>query len=74
MQKEYNFAVEEIKRIEFSDYDEQEFSIARLGYISTRPNSHGIGISGHLHRLPLVSGWLPTWLLATVAAMIRKST
>lgn len=44
MQREYSFAVEEIKRIEFSDYDEQEFSIARLGYISTRPNSHGIGI------------------------------
>lgn len=44
MQKNVEFSVEEIKRIDFSDYDEQEYSIARLGFISTRPNSHGIGI------------------------------
>lgn len=63
MQKEYNFAVEEIKRIEFSDYDEQEFSIARLGYISTKPNSHGIGISEDCLRTSAPSA-LGKWVVA----------
>ena len=63
MQKEYNFAVEEIKRIEFSDYDEQEFSIARLGYISTKPNSHGIVISEDCLRASAPSA-LGKWVVA----------
>lgn len=63
MQREYNFAVEEIKRIEFSDYDEQEFSIARLGYISTRPNSHGIGIDEDCLRASAPSA-LGMWIVA----------
>ena len=67
MQKEYNFAVEEIKRIEFSDYDEQEFSIARLGYISTRPNSHGIGISEDCLRESAPSA-LGKWVVANMVA------
>lgn len=67
MQKEYNFAVEEIKRIEFSDYDEQEFSIARLGYISTKPNSHGIGISEDCLRESAPSA-LGMWVVANMVA------
>ena len=67
MQKEYNFAVEEIKRIEFSDYDEQEFSIARLGYISTKPNSHGIGIDEDCLRASAPSA-LGKWVVANMVA------
>ena len=63
MQKEYTFSVEEIKRIEFSDYDEQEFSIARLGYISTKPNSHGIVISEDCLRESAPSA-LGKWVVA----------
>lgn len=63
MQREYNFAVEEIKRIEFSDYDEQEYSIARLGFISTRPNSHGIGIDKDCLRASAPSA-LGAWVVA----------
>lgn len=63
MQREYNFAVEEIKRIEFSDYDEQEFSIARLGFISTRPNSNGIGIDEDCLRASAPSA-LGMWIVA----------
>ena len=63
MQREYNFAVEEIKRIEFSDYDEQEFSIARLDFISTRPNSHGIGIDEDCLRSSAPSA-LGMWIVA----------
>ena len=63
MQREYNFAVEEIKRIEFSDYDEQEFSIGSLGFISTRPNSHGIGIDEDCLRSSAPSA-LGMWIVA----------
>lgn len=65
MQKEIKFAVEEIKRVEFSDYEEQEYSIARLGFLSTRPNSHDIGISEDCLRAcaPSVLG---KWIVADV--------
>lgn len=65
MQKEIKFAVEEIKRIEFSDYDEQEYGIARLGFISTKPNSHGIGISEDVLRASAPSA-LGKWIVADV--------
>nr|DAF60918.1 MAG TPA: hypothetical protein [Siphoviridae sp. cteEQ43] len=63
MQKNVEFSVEEIKRIDFSDYDEQEYSIARLGFISTRPNSHGIGIDEDCLRESAPSA-LGKWVVA----------
>ncbi len=63
MQKNVEFSVEEIKRIDFSDYDEQEYSIARLGFISTRPNSHGIGIDEDCLRESAPSA-LGSWVVA----------
>lgn len=39
------FSVDTIQRIKFSDYEDEEFAIARLGFLSTRPNSHGLDIS-----------------------------
>lgn len=65
MQKEIKFAVEEIKRVEFSDYEEQEYSIARLGFLSTRPNSHEIGISEDALRASAPSV-LGKWIVADV--------
>lgn len=65
MQKEIKFAVEEIKRVEFSDYEEQEYSIARLGFLSTRPNSHEIGISEDVLRASAPSV-LGKWIVADV--------
>lgn len=65
MQKEIKFAVEEIKQIEFSDYDEQEYAIARLGFISTKPNSHGIGIDEDVLRASAPSA-LGKWIVADV--------
>ena len=39
------FAVEEIQGIDFDEYSSDEFAIAKLGFLSTRPNSHGLDIS-----------------------------
>lgn len=39
------FAVDEIQKIDTSDYSDAEFAVARVGFLSTRPNSHGLKIS-----------------------------
>lgn len=39
------FAVDEFQKINFEDYDSKEFAIARMGFLSTKPNSHGLEIS-----------------------------
>lgn len=65
MQKEIKFAVEEIKRVEFSDYEEQEYSIARLGFLSTRPNGHDIGIGEDVLKASAPSV-LGKWIVADV--------
>lgn len=45
MEKLVNFAVEDIKQIQFDDYSEDEYAIARVGFMSNRPNSHKLEIS-----------------------------
>ena len=40
MEKLIDFAVEDIEQIQFDDYDEKEFAIAKVGFMSNRPNSH----------------------------------
>lgn len=50
LKKLINFAVDTIQQIQFDDYDEKEFAIAKVGFLSTRPNSHGLEISEEVLR------------------------
>ena len=50
MEKLVNFAVEDIKQIQFDDYSEDEYAIARVGFMSNRPNSHKLEISEEILR------------------------
>lgn len=63
MEKYASFSVDDIKKIDFSEYDEDEYMAARLGYFSTRPNSHEIGVSEDVLReyAPSVLG---KWVVA----------
>lgn len=45
MEKLINFAVEDIQQIQFEDYNEDEYAIARVNFLSDKPNSHGLVIS-----------------------------
>ena len=45
MEQLITFAVDEIQKIDMSDYSDAEFAVARVGFLSTRPNSHGYIIS-----------------------------
>lgn len=45
MERLVNFEIDEIKKIDFDDYSDEEFAIARMGFLSTKPNSHKLKIS-----------------------------
>lgn len=63
LEKLINFAVDTIQQIQFDDYDEKEFAIAKVGFLSTRPNSHGLEISKEVLR-ECASTVLGKWMVA----------
>ena len=63
LEKLINFAVDSIQQIQFDDYDEKEFAIAKVGFLSTRPNSHGLEISEEVLR-ECASTVLGKWMVA----------
>lgn len=50
MEKIVKFDVDTIEKIEFDDYSDEEFAIARMGFLSTRPNSHKLIITDEVLR------------------------
>ena len=50
MEQLITFAVDEIQKIDMSDYSDAEFAVARVGFLSTRPNSHEYNISEEVLR------------------------
>lgn len=73
MEKKYTFAVDDLQRIQADDYAEDEFCIAKMGFLSTRPNSHGLIISEEVLResAPTV---LNKWLVADMSAVYDAGT
>ncbi len=45
MEKIYKFESEDVQKINLEDYSDDEFAVARVGFLSTRPNSHELVIS-----------------------------
>ena len=45
MNKTISFALENAQHINFEDYEDDEFAIARMGFLASRPNRHGLEIS-----------------------------
>ena len=50
MEKLVNFEVDELEKIDFDNYSNEEFAIARMGFLSTKPNSHELKISEEVLR------------------------
>lgn len=67
MEKTINFAVDSIKKIKFNskDYDDAEFAIAKVGFLSTRPNSHKLDISEDVLK-ECADSVLGKWMVAKV--------
>lgn len=73
MEKAIKFAVSDIKKIEISDYNSDEFAIAHMGFLSTRPNSHELKISESVLR-ESASSVLGKWLVADMSSVVDAGT
>lgn len=73
MEKKYTFAVDDIQHIQADDYAEDEFCIAKMGFLSTRPNSHGLIISEEVLRESAPTA-LGKWLVADMTAIYDAGT
>lgn len=73
MEKDFKFAVEDIQRINLSEYEDDEFAVAKMGYLSTKPNSHGLKISEKVLRKS-ASTVLNKWLVADMTGIVDAGT
>ena len=73
MEKLVNFEAEDIQQIQYDDYDEKEFAIARVGYLSTRPNAHHLEISEDVLR-DCADTVLGKWMVAKMNYLGTDST
>ena len=67
MNKDFKFAVDEIQRLNIDDYDENEYCVARMRFLSTRPNSHGLKFSEEVLKRDAKTV-LGTWIVAEMLA------
>lgn len=63
MEKDFKFAVEDIQRLNIDEYDENEYCVGRMRFLSTRPNSHGLKFSEEVLKRD-ASTILGTWVVA----------
>lgn len=73
MEKNFSFAVEDIQRINLSEYEDDEFAVAKMGYLSTKPNSHGLKISEKVLRENALTV-LNKWLVADMTGIVDAGT
>ena len=73
LEKNFKFAVEDIQRINLSEYEDDEFAVAKMGYLSTKPNSHGLKISEKVLR-ESASTVLNKWLVADMTGIVDAGT
>lgn len=67
MEKDFKFAVEDIQRLNVEEYDENEYCVARMKFLSTRPNSHGLKFSEEVLKRDAKTV-LGTWIVAEILA------
>lgn len=73
MERNVKFSISDVQKIRLEDYAEDEFAIARLGFLSTRPNSHELLISEDVLRqsAPSVLG---KWVIADMTSVVDAGT
>ena len=63
MEKIVSLAVDDVKKIDFDSYSDDEFAIAKMGFLSTRPNAHNLIIDEDVLR-ESASSALNKWVVA----------
>ena len=74
MEQKVNFEVSDVEEVSFENYDnEDEFAIARIGYLSTRPNSHKLVFSDEVFKeyAPTILG---KWVVAKMNILGTDAT
>lgn len=73
MERNVKFSISDVQKIRLEDYAEDEFAIARLGFLSTRPNSHELLISEDVLKqsAPSVLG---KWVIADMTSVVDAGT
>lgn len=67
------FSINEVKRINSSEYENSEFAIGKMGFLSTHPNSHQLNISETVLKesAPSVLG---KWIVADMTGVVDAGT
>lgn len=67
------FSINEVKRINSNEYENSEFAIGKMGFLSTRPNSHQLNISETVLKesAPSVLG---KWIVADMTGVVDAGT
>lgn len=63
MEKIVSLAVDDVQKIDFDSYSDDEFAIAKMGFLSTRPNAHNLIIDEDVLR-EFASSALNKWVVA----------
>ena len=67
------FSINEVKRINSSEYENSEFAIGKMGFLSTRPNSHQLNISETVLKESAPSA-LGKWIVADMTGVADAGT
>jgi hypothetical protein len=67
------FSINEVKRINSSEYENSEFAIGKMGFLSTRPNSHQLNISETVLK-ESASSVLGKWIVADMTGVVDAGT
>ena len=67
------FSINEVKRINSSEYENSEFAIGKMGFLSTRPNSHQLNISETVLK-ELALSVLGKWIVADMTGVVDAGT
>lgn len=67
MEKDFKFAIEDIQKLNIEEYDENEYCVGRMKFLSTRPNSHGLKFSEEVLRRDAKT-MLGKWVVAEILA------
>lgn len=67
------FSINEVKRINSSEYENSEFAIGKMGFLSTRPNSHQLNISETVLKESAQSV-LGKWIVADMTGVVDAGT
>lgn len=73
LEKHFKFAVEDIQKINLSDYEDSEFAVAKMGFLSSRPNAHKLDITEDVLRENAPSV-LNKWLVADMTNIVDAGT